>query len=499
MNTIYKMNDEEFEKWLATPIDELPEADQQAFRELDAVREVCTARRKNEELWRGIPGFSKYEASTFGRIRGKRKKDLLSFNKTQEQVTLVSDQYEDVRKRIHLFIAAAFLPNSDDKKKLIHLDGNKFNNNISNLMWSLHSKIVGMAADRVRIKASALPIEVDENGEAVWKVIPSFPKYEINKMGQVRNRKDKKLRKVTVEPQKRVTISLLLKNGKSIPRLLHRLVAETFLPNPDNKPEVNHIDGNIHNNELFNLEWVTKSENIQHAFQTGLNGKNIGSTKAVKMFTLDEVFICEYESVDKAAKDNNVRAQDISKCCKGQLEDYGDFIWKYSEQISDEELQKEHVVLSDFPEYKIYRSGKIYSVKTHSWITPSNTRPYRRISLTNVQKKKKLINVHRLMALAFVQNSYPANYDIVDHIDGDKWNNDPSNLRWCNSKMNANNSNTKKDTRGVKQYSLADEFIREFPSLISAQQTTGVKYTSILKACKRDQMSAGGYKWKYVE
>lgn len=53
--------------------------------------------------------------------------------------------------------------------------------------------------------------------------------------------------------------------------LVHRLVAITFIPNPDDLPEVNHIDGDKHNNKASNLEWVTRQQNIQHAFDTGLN------------------------------------------------------------------------------------------------------------------------------------------------------------------------------------------------------------------------------------
>lgn len=60
----------------------------------------------------------------------------------------------------------------------------------------------------------------------------------------------------------------LYKNGKNKIKKIHRIVAENFIPNPENKPEVNHIDGNKQNNKVDNLEWVTKSENVKHRFST---------------------------------------------------------------------------------------------------------------------------------------------------------------------------------------------------------------------------------------
>lgn len=96
---------------------------------------------------------------------------------------------------------------------------------------------------------------------------------------------------------------------------VHRLVAQTYIPNPENKPEVNHMDGNKENNMLCNLEWMTHSENVQHACDTGLRpiselmretgrrsknlikGKNIYTSKIV----LDEATGVFYDCVQDAA------------------------------------------------------------------------------------------------------------------------------------------------------------------------------------------------------
>lgn len=95
-----------------------------------------------------------------------------------------------------------------------------------------------------------------------------LPGVEVNTLGEV----------YRVSPDGQRTLATLYKvNGYRMVSLpdgsreyVHRLVAKAFLPNPENKPEVNHLDGNPSNNRLENLEWTTRSENAQHAFRTGL-------------------------------------------------------------------------------------------------------------------------------------------------------------------------------------------------------------------------------------
>ena len=104
------------------------------------------------------------------------------------------------------------------------------------------------------------------------KVIPGFPNYTIDVNGVVMGTAEKKQ---THGKNGYKYVTLYANNvGKKL--YIHRLMAELYIPNPENKRTVNHIDGNKHNNALSNLEWHTDSENIKHAYDNGLNhGSNI--------------------------------------------------------------------------------------------------------------------------------------------------------------------------------------------------------------------------------
>lgn len=96
------------------------------------------------------------------------------------------------------------------------------------------------------------------------KPLPNNPGYSINRKGII---KDPFGQKINIRKRKNCYLSCSI-NGKTL--FLHRLVAEVFIPNPNNLPQVNHLDGNKHNPYYKNLEWSTQSTNVKHAYGIGL-------------------------------------------------------------------------------------------------------------------------------------------------------------------------------------------------------------------------------------
>lgn len=111
------------------------------------------------------------------------------------------------------------------------------------------------------------------NKQQFWTPIIGFETYyHITRLGIIKSlhRRNKK-GKISYRVDRAGYLTVRLsKDGKSQTKYLHRILAETFIPNPESKPGVNHIDGNKANNSLLNLEWVSHGENILHAYQIGL-------------------------------------------------------------------------------------------------------------------------------------------------------------------------------------------------------------------------------------
>lgn len=114
------------------------------------------------------------------------------------------------------------------------------------------------------------PLTLSDLPGEIWLPVPNHESYQVSNYGRVKSFKGKaKILKPSCLPTGYLFVGLH-KGGKQTKLLIHRLVALTFIPNPDSKPEVNHIDGHPLNCHVSNLEWCTRSENLSHAISTGL-------------------------------------------------------------------------------------------------------------------------------------------------------------------------------------------------------------------------------------
>jgi hypothetical protein len=152
----------------------------------------------------------------------------------------------------------------------------------------------------------------------IWKRINGYPNYEISTLGNVKSYacgRDKLLLKI--KGSNGYYFVNLSNKGKAYPINIHRLVAENFIPNQNDTLQVNHINGVKTDNRIENLEWVTLSENIKHAYRTGifknrgefhkmskLNREDVNEIKKLLLSTLSQKKIAAIFNVDQAVISN---------------------------------------------------------------------------------------------------------------------------------------------------------------------------------------------------
>lgn len=121
---------------------------------------------------------------------------------------------------------------------------------------------------------------------------------------------------------------VLHKDGIKKMKTIHRLVAEAFLDNPDNLPQVNHKDENKLNNSVENLEWCDAKYNVNYG--TALTRRTIKKSKIVYQYDLKGNFIREWSSTMECGR-NGYNQGSVSACCRGKRKYHKDCIWKYKE------------------------------------------------------------------------------------------------------------------------------------------------------------------------
>ena len=261
------------------------------------------------EIWKDIPGHDGfYQVSNYGRVRTFKKRGNFSarLEKTKEARLLKPSllhaetpcifisRIDGTREwpLIKMLVAEMFIPEYNRNKHSIeNIDGNKLNNHYLNL------KLVE--------RQEYIPV-CGLGDDEIWKDIEDYDGvYKISNYGRVRSYKNK-IEIILFPKDTHGYLTVYLLKNRTKKRVgVHRLVAIAFLPNLENKPEVNHRDGNKKNNHVNNLEWNTSAENIRHALDTGLANSRIGENHKHSIMTVSDALLI------KEARVNNVPLREL--------------------------------------------------------------------------------------------------------------------------------------------------------------------------------------------
>ena len=167
--------------------------------------------------------------------------------------------------------------------------------------------------------------------EEIWKDKKDYEgHYQVSNCGRVKSIKfgKEKILKTNVDKDGYLQVTLCKNNIKKVYKV-QRLVAEAFIDNPDNLPQVNHKDEDKTNNNVDNLEWCDRLYNVRYG--TGIERRSKKRSKPVLQYTLDGEFVREWPSICECGR-NGYSQVDVSECCRGKRKYHKDCIWRYKNE-----------------------------------------------------------------------------------------------------------------------------------------------------------------------
>ena len=165
----------------------------------------------------------------------------------------------------------------------------------------------------------------------IWKEITDFPSYEVSDLGHVRNKNTQHMKTTWHDNDGYLKVTLMkFDNGKkSYRKTVHRLVAEAFMGGKHDTLQVNHINGIKDDNRVTNLEWVTGSENVKHAYDTGLRRPSGGRGEIRKVRVVESGGV--YDNLHECAKAIGSDSGNISKCLHGKADTVKGYHLEYAD------------------------------------------------------------------------------------------------------------------------------------------------------------------------
>ncbi len=300
-----------------------------------------------------------------------------------------------------------------------------------------------------------------------------------------------------------LAISIVSKEKGKITRRIHRLIALHFVENanPTIFNVVDHIDGNKNNNHYLNLRWTSHKGNKINAIK---NGVKSGNTKKIKIYDDNKILIGTYDSFAEASRKIAISTRTIYKSVKNQcvvssikgLRYYCE-CENYTNKIDPPEDGRQIPNFSD--NYIVTPNGQIWSKFKMGFLNlETNKDGYKRVGLKHKKRKEKF-SVHRLVAKLFIPNNDTKKIQ-VNHRDGDKSNNNVSNLEWTTPSENSLHKINlhSKLCRPVLQLDPeTSEVIKRHNSINDAAKETGMHFTSIGNCVRGLRKTSAGFKWCY--
>jgi ribosomal protein L25 (general stress protein Ctc) len=338
----------------------------------------------DDDEWRDVPDFEGlYKVNRKGEIwsvkRNIIKKPQLGGGTYYRIQLRKGDKVHTLR--VHLIVATAFLePPADSSMVIDHKDGNKTNNHVDNLHWTTQRNNMSLAIERGELKHRTRAVRQMKDGVVVaeypsikeaaaqlginrshlcnvlrkqqghvtaggfeWEYVDGDTKVEVKDVegvpvrgddnykvtpdGQIYSRKTKRFLRQRVD-EGYYLVDINLRTGLAKNVRVGRLVAEHFLPNPDNLPVVRYKNGNKLDNRAENLEWTTYAVSAQshHAANPYAYGKSVAQID-LETNQIIKVFKNQKEAYDEFGKTQNGR---IRKVCKGQLPSAFGFGWEWA-------------------------------------------------------------------------------------------------------------------------------------------------------------------------
>lgn len=313
-----------------------------------------------------------------------------------------------------------------------------------------------------------------------WAIIAERSNYSVSTQGKVKNVGGDILKPYEERGYLRVKLQ---GGGKpALNRQVHRLVALAFVPNPDNKPVVHHVDGNRQNNCVTNLEWATHAENS--------NAKIFPSAtragRPVIQLSNNGNEMKRWASAAQAAKELSLHPSNIGASCRTKTRKTGGFLWAYQDQY-DPDLEGE--TWRTWEGGSVSNFGRVKNSKG-AVICGSNKGGYLWYGGQAI---------HRLVAGTFPEQCPQGDgRNVVNHKDGNRSNNAVDNLEWTTPAGNSQHAYAARLNPNRRRVRICHANGKIYSSVIEAERETLVNSSSIVKSCKSTFLKAGGHRWEYV-